>query len=312
MSITRRGIIAGGAIALITSLGLAGCSNSNSLSGSTPAASGSAASKTLVIGSTPYPETQTVSEIYGQALAANGYTVTYKLNVGQRATLFPALKSGAVNFTPEYVGSIVNFLGNTKPLATADEAKTVLDGQLKPLNLTALNPAPATDSDAIQVTKALADKYGLTSIADLKKVPNLTLAANPEFSTRPDGIKELKSLYGLTNIKFKAINDGGGQATVKALTTNQVQAADVYTTSTLIAANNLVTLTDPKAQFGAQNLIPIVTTAKVDSKLTSIVNTVSAALTQSELVSLDDQVFTKKVDPAAAAKAWLAAKNLSF
>lgn len=317
MAITRRGIIAG-SVALAGALALAGCSNAGSLSGSSAApsssaagsGSASAADKTLIIGSTPYPETQALSEIYGQVLAKNGYTVTYKLNVGQRATLIPALKSGEVNFTPEYLGSLANFLGNKTALTDADSAKTVLDGQLKSVGLTALTPAAATDADGLQVTAAFAKKYGLVTYGDLKKAGTVTLASNTEFSTRPDGLKALKSIYGLTNIKFKAISDGGGPATVKALVNNTVQVADVYTTSPLIKQNNLVTLKDDKGQFGPQNIVPVVTSSKADADFSAIVDKVSAALSQDELVKIDDQVFTKKVDPAAEAKAWIAEKGL--
>jgi osmoprotectant transport system substrate-binding protein len=318
MVIARRGALALGATALAAALSLAGCSNSSSLSGSKDSSSGSAssgsssstASKSLVIGSTPYPETQALAQIYGQVLAKNGYTVTYKMNVGQRAVLIPALKKGEVNFTPEYAGSLANFLGNKKGLSDAAAAKAVLDTQLKADDLTALEPAEATDADALNVTSAFAKKYSLTTYADLKKAGSVTLAANPEFKTRPDGLKALKSIYGLDNIKFKAINDGGGQGTVKALVNNQVQVADIYTTSPLIAQNKLVTLKDDKGQFGPQNIVPVVSTSKVDSKLTDLVNGVSAKLSQAELVKIDEQVFTKKVDPAAEAKTWISEQGL--
>lgn len=319
MVIARRGAFAMGAAALVTALSLAGCSSSGSLSGSKSSSSSSSssssgsssgASKSLVIGSTPYPETQALAQIYGQVLAKNGYTVTYKMNVGQRAVLIPALQKGEVNFTPEYAGSLANFLGNKKGLADAAAAKAVLDTQLKSNNLTALDPAEATDADALQVTQAFAKKHSLTTYGDLKKAGSVTLAANPEFKTRPDGLKALKSIYGLDNIQFKAINDGGGQGTVKALVNNTVQVADIYTTSPLIAQNKLVTLKDDKGQFGPQNIIPVVTSSKVDAKFTDLVNGVSSKLSQAELVKIDEQVFTKKVDPSAEAKTWISEQGL--
>jgi osmoprotectant transport system substrate-binding protein len=312
MSLNRRSALGLAAVAVTTALTLTACSNSSSLAGSSsaPASTGKSGDKTLIIGSTPYPETQALAQIYGQVLAKNGYTVTYKMNVGQRAVLVPALEKGEVNFTPEYLGSLANFLGNTKALPDATTGKTVLDGELKSKSLTALTPAEATDADALQVTKSFASKYGLASYGDLAKAGSVTLAANQEFSTRPDGLKALKSIYGLKNIKFKAIQDGGGPATVKALTSNTVQVADIYTTSPLIAQNNLVTLKDDKGQFGPQNIVPVLTSSKVSSALTALVDKVSAALTQAELVKIDDQVFTKKIDPAAEATTWITSKGL--
>ena len=60
---------------------------SSSLSG------GGASSKTsVVVGSAAFSENVILADIYGQALAAKGVKVTYKLNIGQRAAYFPALE----------------------------------------------------------------------------------------------------------------------------------------------------------------------------------------------------------------------------
>lgn len=313
-STTRRGALIG-ALALAMTVSLAACSNSDSLAGNSAApsasgsGSGSAADKSLVVATTPYAETQVLAQIYGQVLAAKGYTISYK-QPGQRATLYPALKGGEVNLTPEYVGSLANFLGNKDALTDVASAKTKLDALLKPDGLTALDPAEAADSDALVVTKAFSEKYGVTTYGDLAKAGTVTLAANTEFSTRPDGLKALKSVYGLTNIKFKAINDGGGANTVKQLKNDSVQVADIYTTSQDFTDPDFVALKDDKGQFGPQNIVPIVTTSKVDGTLTDAVNAVSAKLSQQELIDLDTKAFADKADPAAIARDWIAAQGL--
>ncbi|MEJ1231456.1 MAG: glycine betaine ABC transporter substrate-binding protein [Galbitalea sp.] len=129
------------------------------------------------------------------------------------------------------------------------------------------------------MTPAFAKANDLVSIGDLKKLSSFTLAANPEFQTRPDGIKGLQTIYGLNNIKFQAISDGGGPQTLAALLNNSVQVADIYSTTPSILANKLVTLTDPKSLFASQEVVPIVSTSKVNAKLTSVLNKVSAKLT---------------------------------
>ncbi len=311
MKSTSRRVALLGALAVATTVSLAACSNSDSLAGNSaaPSSSGSAASKSLVVATTPYAETQVLAQIYGQVLAAKGYTISYK-QPGQRATLYPALKGGEVNLTPEYVGSLANFLGNKDALTDVESAKTKLDALLKADGLTALDPAEAADSDALVVTKAFSEKYGVTTYGDLAKAGTVTLAANTEFSTRPDGLKALKSVYGLTNIKFKAINDGGGANTVKQLKNDGVQVADIYTTSQDFTDPDFVALKDDKGQFGPQNIVPVVTTSKVDGALTDAVNAVSAKLTQQELIDLDTKAFADKADPAAIAKDWITAQGL--
>jgi osmoprotectant transport system substrate-binding protein len=304
---SRRGAIAAGALVVVASVALAGCSSSSSsLSGTSTSNSSTSSAKTAItVGSANFSENVILADIYGQALAQNGYTVSYKLNIGARAAYIPALEKGEVNLIPEYSGSILSFLNDKATASSSADVKAALDKAL-PTGLTALEPSTAADSDSLNVTAAFAKKNNLTSIADLANVKDFTIAANPEFNTRPDGIKGLESVYGLKNLDFKAINDSGGPATLKALLDDNVQVADIYSTTPSILANKLVTLTDPKSLFASQEVVPIVSTSKVNDKLTEVLNKVSAALTTEDLLSLNTEVSgDAKTDPAVAAKAWL-------
>ncbi|NYJ30530.1 ABC transporter substrate-binding protein [Galbitalea soli] len=296
-------MIAVGAIAAVTAVLLAGCSSSSStLSGN----SGTKAKTSIVVGSANFSENEILADIYGQALAANGYHVSYKLNIGARAAYVPALEKGEVNLIPEYSGSILAYLSKSATASSSADVKAALDAAL-PASLKALTPSSAADSDSLNVTPAFAAKNGLSSIADLSKLSTVKIAANPEFQTRPDGIKGLQSIYGLTNLKFTAISDGGGPATLKALLDGTVDVADIYSTTPSILANKLVTLSDPKSLFASQEVVPIVSSSKVDAKLTSVLNKVSAALTTQDLLALNTEVSgDSKTAPADAAKAWLA------
>src|SRR4051812_28389827 len=232
MSISRRGLLGSVALAAGLALGLAGCAGSDTLAGSgsgsssTAASSGSAASKSLTVGSANFPENVTLAYIYGGALADKGYDVTYKVNIGARDAYLAALKNGEINLVPEYAGSLLSYLDKTANAKSGADVKAGIDAKVGSLNAVAYDLAEAADSDSLNVTKSYAAKHGLSSIADLSKIDSLTLAANPEFATRPDGLKGLKSVYGLDNIKFKAISDGGGPKTLSALTSDAVQVAD--------------------------------------------------------------------------------------
>lgn len=302
---SKKGLIAVGVVVASSALLLAGCASSNSLGGTTKTSK-----ESIVVGSANFSENVILADIYGQALAENGFKVTYKLNIGARAAYIPALKSGEVNLIPEYSGAILDFLNNKATANSPSDVDAALKAAL-PKGLTALKSSTAADSDSLNVTQAFASKNNLTSISDLSKLKSFTLAANPEFQTRPDGIKGLESVYGLNNIKFQAINDGGGTQTLQALLKNSVQVADIYSTTPSIIANNLVTLTDPKSLFAAQEVVPIVSTSKVNAKLTSVLNKVSAALTTKDLTQLNSEVQgTSKTDPAVAARNWLKQANL--
>ena len=297
---TRGWAVAG--IVTIGALALSACSSSDSLSGGT---SSTGAKESIVVGSANFSENTILADIYGQALAANGFTVTYKPNIGARAVYFPALVKGEVDVVPEYSGSILSFLDKTAVATSPDDVNAALAKAL-PASVVALTPAEAADSDSLNVTAEFAKANNLESIADLKNVASFTLAANPEFQTRPDGIPALKSVYGLDNITFQAINDSGGPKTLQALLDNTVQVADIYSTTPSIEANKLVTLSDPKNQFASQQVVPVVFKKKSSAKLESVLNQVSAKLTTKDLLALNARVSgDSKTQPDVAAKDWL-------
>jgi osmoprotectant transport system substrate-binding protein len=128
----------------------------------------SAKGTTLTVGSANFPENVVLAEIYAEALKAQGATIKTKLNIGSREKYYPALKSGSLDLFPEYSGTILTYLDKDATATKPDDVYTALKSAL-PSNLIALDKSDAQDSDAIVVTKATADKYGLKTIADLAK-----------------------------------------------------------------------------------------------------------------------------------------------
>ncbi|MDO9407040.1 glycine betaine ABC transporter substrate-binding protein [Patulibacter sp.] len=139
----------------------------NGLAGTGTSAKGT----TLTVGSANFPENVVLAEIYAEALKAQGASITTKLNIGSREKYYPALKSGSLDLFPEYSGTILTYLDKNATATTPDDVYAALQKAL-PSNLVALEKSDAQDSDAIVVTKATADKYGLKTIADLAKPAN--------------------------------------------------------------------------------------------------------------------------------------------
>ena len=58
-----------------------------------------------------------------------------------------------------------------------------------------------------------------------------------------------------------------------------VQAANLFTTQSTIAANDFVVLEDPKNNFAAQNVLPLINKAKATDNVKATLNAISAKLT---------------------------------
>jgi osmoprotectant transport system substrate-binding protein len=273
--------------------------------GSDPTEGKKSASDTITVGSAAFPENEIIAEIYAQALEAKGIKVKKKLNIGAREAYIPALKNGEIDLIPEYTGNLLTYLDKKATATSADDVKTAL-GDALPSNLSILDTAPAEDKDSLNVTSAFSKKEGVTSIADLKKVKGLKLAANPEFKERAYGIPGLEKVYGVTGVKFTAISDSGGPATLKALLDGKVDVADIYSTTPSIIANKLVTLEDPKSLIAAQNVVPLINSDKASTEVKDVLNSVSAALTTKELLELNEKnQGPDKTAPATLAKDWV-------
>lgn len=274
-------------------------------SSSTSAASGGAGS--VIIGSADFTEDELLADIYGDALQSKGVSVTKKLNIGERAVYWKAMQDGSINFIPEYNGSILYYL---VPTATAKSTSAV-DGALATAlgsQFTVLDPAPAQDSDTITVTKATATKDHLTSIGDLAPFASkLTFGAPAAFQTRADGIPALERVYGVKFGTFTALS-ASGTVTVTALKDGTIDAGDIFSTDPSFAKDGFVALADPKNEFAAQNITPIVASSKVTPTIQSTVNAVSAKLTTAILAALDAEVGTG--DPNVTAQKWLTSEGL--
>jgi glycine betaine/choline ABC-type transport system substrate-binding protein len=131
----------------------------------------------------------------------------------------------------------------------------------------------------------------------------------PEFKTRVDGIPGLKKNYGVEFGKY-TVTDVGGPVTVNALKRGQVDAVDLFTTDPAIEANDFVILEDPKSNFAAQNIVPIINKEKVTDGVKTVLNGIQAKLTTDGLGSLIGEVANDKKDPADVAKGWLTENGL--
>ena len=274
-------------------------------SGGTNPLSSGAASGTVVVGSANFPENELLAEVYALALQAKGVKVTTKLNIGSREAYYPQIQKGAISIIPEYNGTLLSVeVDKTSTAKTTADVDAALASGL-PSTLEVLNPATAQDSDSITVTAATAAKFHLKSIADLKPYASgMVLGGPPEFKTRSDGIAGLKANYGLTFKSFDPL-DTSGPITLSALTGGKVQAADVFTTTPQIVTDKLVSLADPKFNFAAQNVIPLIYKPALTPTISATLNEISAKLTTSALLQMDNAVITDKANYTTVAEGFL-------
>ena len=216
---------------------------------------------------------------------------------------------------PEYTGVMlsVTFGRKTTPtsaLATYNLAKTLWGRRGYALG----RQTPFQDRDAIAVLRTTANRFGLKTIGDLRKVPDLTLAAFPEFETRhiaangqPVGMAKA---YGIRNIDFNPL---AGISAYTLLDRGDVLAAGIFTTDPALISTKYVVLRDPRNVFGFQHVAPIVSKKLVAENPTVMptLNRVSRLLTLRAMIAMNKAVAIDKKRPAAVASSFLKANGLT-
>jgi osmoprotectant transport system substrate-binding protein len=285
-------------LVMIFALAAAACGSSNPLGG----------------GSVSGDLKKIIAEIYAQALEANGFTIRRQMGIGSRETYIPALKDHSIDVVPDYTGNLLQYF-DPKATVTTPDAVVLALLRVLPGDLSMLTPSPASDTDTVAVTAVTAQKWNLKTIADLAAhSPEVKFGAPSEFLNRTEGLPGLKAKYGLdiAAANFVAISDGGGPATVRALTDGTVTAADIFSTSPAIPQNKLVVLEDPKNNFLAGNVVPLVASQKMSDRLKAVLDAVSAKLTTADLVDLNTAVSGNAgVDPDQAARKWMQDNGLN-
>jgi osmoprotectant transport system substrate-binding protein len=268
---------------------------------------------TVTVAGFNFNESTILMDIYGKALAAKGYTVNYKANLGNREIVEPALASGQIDFYPGYAATDLEFINKAKGEATGDAQATTdkLNTYLSAIGAKALKPSPAIDANAFAMTKANAAKYNVSKLSDLAAVaPQLTLGGPSECATRPYCQPGLEKVYGAKFKAFKAL-DADGPLTRAALTGGQIEVGLVFSSDGDLDVKGYTVLQDDKHLEASDNIVPIIRTKVLNSEITTLFNNISAALNTDDLRAMNKSADVDKQDPDVLATNWLKQHNFA-
>jgi len=267
---------------------------------------------TVTLGTKDFTEEFVLGELYKQALEAKGYTVNLKKNIGSTEIIDKSLTSGEIDGYPEYLGVsvAVTFRKDIVP-KSAEQTYNLAKKLYEERGQVISQQTPFFDVDAIATTKDYADENGLKSVGDLKELGSFTVGARPEFRNRFQGLKGMRSEYGLTNAKFKQLALG---IQYQALDSGDVDSANVFSTDAQLASGKYTVLKDPKGVFGYQHVAMVMNKDKYEAlggtEFFGVINDVSKLLTNDAMISMNKAVAIDKQDEAEVAKSFLQANGL--
>ena len=288
-------------------LGLTACGGSDSDQPAVPAKGGAP----IVVASFNFTDSQILAELYANALESKGYPVQRKLNLGSRELIYPSLKSGELQFIPEYQGAAITTGFGKDAAKDAAGEHDQLAKLFEPTGISLLNYAPAEDKNTYIVKADLAKEKGITTISDLKKLDKIIVAAGPECEKRLPCFAGFTQVYGL-NATFQAVQEAGPR--VASLKSGAVTVIPVDSVNPIVNDPAYLALKDDKGIVPTENVVPAVNKKVLDERgpdFAAVVNAVSAKLTTEELRDLNKRVDSDGEVAADVAKDWLKKQGLS-
>ena len=263
----------------------------------------------VIIGDKNTPEQFVLGELYDEALASQGFSVSLNRNIGPTGVTMRALRQGSLDLYPEYI-DVWNKQIAHDSRAFASSRAAYAAGQRFAIGqgLELLNPTPFGNTEALAVTDYYASQHHLRTVRDLGRLNRpLTVGGPPQFKT--SGLVALERAYGFSSHAFKVLAVGDQY---QALNQNAIQAADVNTTDGDLASDDYRVLKDPSHILGWGNVVPVVTQKTLEKEgptFEATSNAVNALLTVSAMRQMNEQV-EQHVDPAAVAAQFLETHGL--
>ncbi len=194
------------------------------------------ADETLRVGSKRFTESYILGEILTQTAARVG-PAEHKQGLGNTAIVLGALRSGAIDVYPEYLGTIdLEILKNAQPTSL-----DAMRAALRPLGLGVAVPLGFSNGYAL----AVRGDASVRRLSDLASHPDMKIGLSHEFLGRADGWPGLARRYGLAQ-QPRGLDHG---IAYEALAQRQVDVIDIYSTDAKIRQYGLRVLDDDKQYF---------------------------------------------------------------
>jgi osmoprotectant transport system permease protein len=200
----------------------------------------------LIVGSKRFTESYILGEILRQTAAAAG-PAEHREGLGNTAVVLAALKAGAIDVYPEYLGTIdAEILGHRTP-----SARDQITRELAQQGLGMGVPLGFSNGYALAMPASEAERLHIARISDLADHPGLVLGLSHEFLGRQDGWPGLSRRYGLA-ARPVGIDHG---LSYDALASGKIAVTDIYTTDAQIAPRHLRVLVDDKGYFPSYDAV---------------------------------------------------------
>jgi osmoprotectant transport system substrate-binding protein len=268
----------------------------------------------ITIGSKFFTEQVVLAELLAQHIEARtGIHVIRKSNLGGTLLCHKAILSGDLDLYVEYTGTALTAVLNDTP--GEDDAATIYSrvkqGYETRFPLEVTEPLGFENTFAMVVRGSDARQYHLRTISDIVPLaPQWRAGFGYEFLERPDGYQGWSQRYGLHFAAQPSVMDLG--LIYRALIDKKVDVVAGNSTDGLIAALDLVPLSDDRHYFPPYDAVPIVrreTLAKFP-QLRGALADLAGKISAEDMRRLNAAVDADQRDPVAVVREFRSVRGL--
>lgn len=273
------------------------------------------AERSIIIGSKEFTENYLLGEM-AAILLKEKYKVPVekKLGLGGTKVAFDALESDTIDIYPDYTGTgYIYFLGRNDNERDPDKIyDTVKKEFKKKYGMVWSQPFGFNNTYALAVRDSDERLSDMTTVSELVgQESEFTLAAPHEFMERNDGLPNFQKAYGLNFPNSNLIGMEAG-LTYSAIRDEKVDMIMSYSTDGRIAAYNLRLIEDDLNFFPPYYAAWLTKekTIKEFPVLEKLFKDFDDLISEKEMMALNNQVDSKKLEPEVVARNFLVKKGL--
>lgn len=257
------------------------------------------------IGAKTFTEQYILASLIEQRLLAAGFRTDRRDSLGSTVA-FDALRSGDLDVYVDYTGTIwANAMQRSDTPARGEGLATVSGWLAAEHGIACLGPLGFENAYALAMTRELATKHDVQTIADLASVSaDLEIGGDYEFFDRPEWYK-LRQTYGLEFAKTVSYDS---TFMYEAVASGDVDVISAFSSDGRIAAFDLVVLEDVRRAFPPYDAVLLLSPAAAERpRLREALRPLLDAITVEDMRSanwLVDRDDGDKMPPDEAAR-WL-------
>lgn len=270
--------------------------------------SGLARAQDISIGSKIHPESRLIGEIIAQTIEQNSdLKVTRRFGLGGTLICFEALRTGEIDIYVEYTGTVLAaILKESYEGQSATEIYDYIAAEIeKKYNLVA-GPSMGFSNSYVLITNS---EMGLKKISDLQDRTDLKYGFSNEFVKREDGFLGLNKFYDLRLPTTRGIEHG---LAYKALTSEQIDVTDAYSTDGRLKEYDFQLLEDDKHFFPDYSAFPLVQKSSIEKypEVMTALNQLGNLLTEEKMQELNHRYEIDKESPGIVAFEFLSEEGI--